>query len=195
MQSIEQNLSLLERIVDEFEPFILSAEIFWTLDHKGIRGTPPPRLTLGGLLLILDELSAQNPEMTPKEAMRYDKLIRKVEGIHGQWRVAVENKAGQELKARLNMWRAYLQDLEEKHEWIENYSREVRTRVMLHHLMAIIGSKPELETEYKMINNLDKRIWDFVIPGKFIWDDLLQPIYPKEKFPYLYTRPRDSFTH
>ncbi len=193
MRSIEHNLSLLERMVEELEPFILSAVIFWPLDQKGIRGTPLPRLTFGGLLLTLDELSALNPQMTPKQVLRYDRLLQKFEGIRERWRVAVENKAIQELKARLNIWRAYLQDLEEKPDWIENYVREVRVRVMIEHLMAIIGPHPELESEFQMIKNLDHRVLDFVIPGKFIWEDSLQPVYPEEKFPYLYTKPRKSF--
>ncbi|OGO20507.1 MAG: hypothetical protein A2Z14_13575 [Chloroflexi bacterium RBG_16_48_8] len=192
MLPIEQNLSLLERMLEEFELFILSAEVFWPLAQGGIRGTPLPRLTIGGLLLILDELTALNPKMTPKQAMRHDRLLRKFEGMLEKWRVAIENKAIQELQARLNLWRAYLHDLEEQPEWIENYPREVRTRVMMEHLIAIIGPNPDLEVEFQAIKYLDDRIHNFLLPGEFIWEDPLQQLYPRDTFPFLYMRPRDS---
>jgi hypothetical protein len=194
VQSIEQNLSLLEMMVDEFDSFILSAQVFWPISQHGIRGASLPRMTLGGLQLLLDELAAQYPQMDSKQARQYDRLIHKVENLRGRWQSAIEKKALRELQARLNLWGAYLNDLEDQPEWIENYLREVRNRVMIHHLIDILKHSPELEAELQMVSNLDHRLRDFVIPGKFIWEDSLQPVYPQEKFPYLYLRPRGSAT-
>ena len=182
-------------MVDELEPFLISSQIFWPLNHGGILSTSLPRLTLGGLLLTLTELAAQKSQMDSKQSMRHDRLLQKLEGIRQRWQAAVENKAIQELKTRLNLWRGYLNDLEEQSHWIENYPREVRNRVIIDHLTSSIGPHPELEIEFQTINNLDHRIQDFLISGEFIWDDSLQPFYPQDKFPYLYMKPRDAFTH
>jgi hypothetical protein len=192
--SIEQNLSLLERIVEEFETYILSTQVFWAIDHSGISDTPLPRLTLGGLQLSLNELTAQKAQMNPHQAMRYDRLFQKLEGYRSKWQATIEKKAIQELRTRINLWKAYLSDLEEKPEWIENYPREVLLRVMIDLLLILIGSNPEIEAEIQMIKKLDLRLHDFIVPGKFILDDSLQPVYPQEKFPYLYMRPRESIT-
>lgn len=181
-------------MVDEFDSFILSTQVFWPISHAGIRGSTLPRMTLGGLQLLLDELAAQNPQMDSKQAGQYDRLFHKVESLRGKWQSTIEKKAIQELKARLNLWGAYLNDLEEQPEWIENYPREVRNRVMIHHLIDILNRSPELEAELQAVSNLDHRLRDFVIPGTFIWEEPLQPVYPQEKFPYLYMRPRDTFT-
>jgi hypothetical protein len=195
MLSIEQNLALLEKAADEFESFILSEGIFWPLDRSGFQGASLPRLTLGGLSLTLNELAAQRQQMSTDQTSRYQNLSRKIESVREKWKVAQENKAIKELQMRINMWRAYLKDLEEKPEWIENYPQEVRTRVMVNQLIAMIGSDSDLKTEYQMIKNIDHRMRDFVRPGKFVWDDSLQPIYPQEKFPYLYMKPRKSSIH
>jgi hypothetical protein len=194
VQPIDRNLSLLERMIEELEPFLLSKQVFWPLNHSGTLKTSLPRLTLGGLLLTLSELAALNPQMDSKQVMRYDRLLQKFEGIRQKWRTAIENKAIQELKMRLNLWRGYLNDVEEQPNWIENYPTEVRNRVMIDHLTTLIGPNPELENEFQAIGNLDHRIQDFLIPGEFIWEDSLRPSYPQEKFPYLYMKPRDVFT-
>jgi hypothetical protein len=143
----------------------------------------------------LNELAGQNPQMDPKQAMRHDRLLQKYGGIRQKWQTAIENKAIQELKMRLNLWHGYLNDIEEQPNWIENYPGEVRNRVMIDHLTTIIGPKPELENEFLAISSLDHRIHDFLIPGEFIWEDSLRPFYPQEKFPYLYMKPRNAFTY
>jgi hypothetical protein len=194
MHPIEYNLALLDLILDEFENYILTSEIFWPLSKKRIGGIPLPRLTLGGLILALDELAAQKPQMSPKQAAHYERTLRTFDRLSSKWRVAMENKAAQEIQARLNIWRAYMQDLEEDPHLIENYPWEVRTRVMINNLTDILASIPDFETQNEMINHLDKRIDDFLVPGKFLWDEPLQPVYPKSKFPFLYKKPKRHLT-
>jgi hypothetical protein len=194
MQSIEHNLSLFELMLDELESYLLTSEVFWALSKRTLGSIPLPRLTLGGLMLILDELTAQTPEMKPKQKMRHERMLRKYDRTSLKWRVALEKKAVRELNSRLNLWRAYIQDVEEQSESIMDYPQEVRNRVMIEHLMNTIGSHLDLKVEIQAINALDHRIKDFVIPGKFLWDDPLQNIYPQEDFPYLYVSPRISFS-
>ena len=192
MQSIEHNLSLFELMLDDLEPYLLTSEVFWTLSKKMLGSIPLPRLTLGGLMLTLDELTAQMPEMNTKQKMRHERMLRRYDRTTMKWSVALEKKALRELNSRLNIWRAYIQDLEEQSELIQDYPREVRTRVMIEHLVSTIGPHLDLEAENQAINGLDHRIKDFVVPGKFLWVDPLQSIYPKEGFPYLYVSPRNS---
>lgn len=192
MQSIEHNLSLFELMLDEFESYLLTSEVFWTLSKKMLGSIPLPRLTLGGLMLILYELSAQTPEMNTKQKMKHERMLLKYDRTTIKWRVALEKKAVRELNSRLNIWRAYIQDLEEEPELIKDYPREVRTRVMIEHLVNTIGPHLDLEVENQALNGLDHRIRDFIVPGKFLWEDSLQDIYPQEGFPCLYMGPRNS---
>jgi len=192
MLPIEQNLSLLERMLEELESYILSDEVFWPLSQKEIQGLSLPRLTFGGLMLILDELAALNSQMSTKQVLRYERLLRKYEGIFGKWRSSIEKKVIQELHARLNLWRAYLLDLEEQPERIEGYPREVRTRVMIHRLIDLIGNLDDLDVELQSLKIIDDRIHDFLSPGEFIWETSLQQIYPREQFPFLYMKTHES---
>jgi hypothetical protein len=195
VRSINQNLSLLERLIEELEPFLFSSQVFWPLTQRETRNAPLPWLTLGGLLITLNEVAAQNSSMNSKQAMQHDRLLQKLEGIRAKWQSTIEKRAMQELKARLNLWRGYKQDLEDKPEWIENYPQEVRNRVMIDLLIASIGHKETLESERQQIRDLDHQIHEYLIPGEFIWEDSLQPFYPHDEFPYLYMQPQGFFNH
>lgn len=194
MHPVEYNLSLVDLMLDEFGSYILSSEIFWPLSKKRIGEMVLPRLTLGGLTLAFDELTAQMPQMNPKQVRHHERTIRAFDHLSTKWRAAIEKKASQELKARINIWRAYLQDVEEQTRLIQDYPREVRTRVMISHLSDILKSTPDFDSWKETINYLDQSLDDFIVPGEFLWDDPLQDVYPKEKFPYLYKKPRRHLT-
>jgi hypothetical protein len=194
MHPIEYNLSLVDLMLDEFGNYILSSEVFWPLSKKRIGDWALPRLTLGGLMLTFDELAAQTPQMKSKQASYHERMTRTFDRLSQKWRVAIEKKASQELKARMNIWRAYLQDLEEQPRLIQDYPQEVRTRLMISHLLELLKSTPDSEDWIQAINHLDQRIDDFTIPGEFLWDNPLQQVYPKEKFPFLYRKPRSHLT-
>jgi hypothetical protein len=195
MHSIEYNLSLMDAMLDDFEGYVLSSQVFWPLAQKKRQSALFPRLTLGGLLLLIDELSAQQNLMSPEQEREYQQLQRDYDRITVKWRVAMERKTNDELGARINMWRAFLQDLEEEPDIIESLSQEVRNRVMITRLLELIGPLSEDQNEMKMIRSLDARLRDFVIPGDFTWDEALEKMYPQENFPFLYLQPRGFPVH
>jgi hypothetical protein len=194
MQSIESNLGLMEIMLDEFEAYLLSAVVYWPLStkDKSKRTIPLPRLTLGGLSLILDELASQVSEMNMDQERQYLRLMRIFKRFTVKWQVNIENKAQQELNSRLNLWQGYLKDLEDDPEQIEEYSHEVRIRVMISHLVDLSGSSNEVDEKIKILSHLDRRIEYFVEVNTFLWDEQLKPVYPESNFPYLYRKPRNS---
>lgn len=189
MHPIENNLSLLAIMLDEVEAFLLSEEIFWPLTVKSKRDAGLPRLTLGAILLILDELQAQQVGMSPPQSIQYQKLNRQVERVWLKWAAAIERKANSESRARLNMWKAFIQDLEQSPEMILDYPQEVRNRVILSRLSEYQNKMNLMETT-QILQHLDRIIWNSTSPGGFIWDEHLMPIYSPEKYPYLYRQPQ-----
>jgi hypothetical protein len=180
-------------MLDEFEAYLLSTVVYWPLSTKGKtkRIVPLPRLTLGGLSLKLDELASQETEMNRDQGRQYLRLMRIFERFTVKWQVSIENKAQRELNSRLNLWQGYLKDLEDDPEQIEEYSQEVRIRVMISHLISLSGSSNEVDKMMKILSHLDQRIEYFVEVNTFLWDEQLKPVYPENKFPYLYRKPRN----
>jgi len=190
MHPHEYNLKLASFMLEEMEDYLLSSEVFWPISKQIPAGPPLPRLTLGGLILILDELNAQEKDLSPSLASDLHKLRLQMEKVRTKWTVAMERKAAQELRTRLNLWRAFLVDVEERVETPENYSHEVRYRVMFERLASLAIQQPEIKPRVEEMQSLDFRLKKIFVPGDFVWDPRFEGIYPRDPFWYLYGLPR-----
>lgn len=191
MNSIEHNLSLGEAMLAEMEDYLTSSSLFWPLERRPPVGTPAyPRLTIGGLRLLLDELEAQRGDMDGLGLKRYSGLQAELRALQAERSVALESKCIKEAASRLNLWRAYVQDIEASNigEW--QYRTEVRQRVMLARLMDLVHAPPELGPLKDAISSLDRRLRPRFATGDFVWDENLMPIYPRTSFWYLYGKPK-----
>jgi hypothetical protein len=190
MHPIEYNLELGKAILEEIEPFLLSEEIFWPLNRHSKRGMPYfPRLTLGTLLLTLDQLSVQIEGMSNSQKRAQQEIQSMLERVRLKWPAALERKAVRESQTRFNLWRAYLSDLEERKDTAENYQNEVRNRVMYQRLQDFQRPTPQTSDSQSAIDGLDFYLRSSFKPGPFLWDAALIPVYPSPTFWYLYGRP------
>ena len=193
MQSVEYNLDLFEAMLDEIEDFLLSADIFWPLDKRSKHDLPPyPHLSTGGLLMTQDESLAQEAEMNPGQKVQHAKLQRQWDMTLHKWRSALGRKSEREMGMRLNLWRAYLSDLEEGSASHFDYHREVRNRVQFARLQTIASESSKTLKMVKTIRSLDARLLNLTIASEFIWDDRLREIYPEGNFGVLYRQPREN---
>ncbi|MBF8255311.1 MAG: hypothetical protein HW375_218 [Anaerolineales bacterium] len=142
-------------------------------------------LSLGGLLLAADALSTLPDDIAPGLQTRTDQALRLWEAERTSKGAAIEAKAGAEFPHRLNLWRAYLQDLAEKPNEAAAYATEVRHRVIIERLREIQGSRSTLAE----LDRLDATLRTWLVPGRFVWEDNLQSTYPPARFWYLYGRP------
>ena len=86
MQSPEYNLKLVQAMLEDIEDYLLSNELFWPMHSSARRDMPaPPRLTPGVLVLALDELNAQNVEMTPGQEAEYQKRNLQMQRVFQKW--------------------------------------------------------------------------------------------------------------
>ncbi|MES0344574.1 MAG: hypothetical protein ABUK16_10720 [Anaerolineales bacterium] len=193
MESVDYNLDLFEAMLDELEDFLLSADIFWPLAKRSKpESSPYPRLSTGALLMTQDESLAQEAEMNTDQKARHAELQRQWKGILNKWRSALGRKSEREMGMRLNLWRAYLSDLEEGKASHFDYDRETRNRVQFTRLRTLsAGSSKTLKME-KTIRSLDARLLNLTIASEFIWDDRLRETYPESDFGFLYRQPREN---
>jgi hypothetical protein len=190
MHPPEVNIDLAEAMVDEFEAYLLSNELFWPIGRPPLPGNPPfPRLALGGLLLTLDELAAQEGALSPRLFGRYGHLRLQFDALFTKWASACEAKAGRELASRVNLWQAYLDELEEAPRWAEDYPHEVRQRVMASRLGTMARLHPDVAPQLQRLRELDARLRRAFRRGQFVWDEALRAVYSEEYFWFLYGTP------
>ena len=173
MSSIEKDKAYVEAGIPELGDYLLSNELYWPISA---RGYSLPRLTIGGILLMLARLDARGE--------RTESLRLRLDGIRTRWRVAWETKAGREVQARMRLWSNYLADYRHNPEsHADAYSHEVSYRVMLHLLMAEL---PTPQAEESALSHLDTLLRTRLLPGDFIWDADLEGGFPGKVYWYLY---------
>jgi len=185
LRDAEFHLDFLEAALEELENYLLSQEVFWPVGTK--RGLPS--LTLGGLDLSRTALVAVKGELDPDSRRRSEELEKQIETSRGKWGVAWERKAAAELTVRLNQWRAYLSDLEERPGEAQHYSQEARTRAMASYLVEAAGQAAEVRGLVATLAGLDARLRKSFRAGPFIWEQPLEALYPPEPYWFLYGLP------
>jgi hypothetical protein len=188
---IDHHLDLVSAMLEEMEDYLLSAEVFWPLDRRTRRGTSPfPRLTLGTLLITFDQLRAAEQDMDPAQDAAHRRLMMRMDLLRMKHAVAMEIKATREGATRLNLWRAFVTELEESPSRAGNYAYEVRHRVMLSRLTELAPESPGLRKTIDNVQAVDRRLRRLFKRNAFVWDTSLQPIYPQQLYWYLYGYPR-----
>ncbi|MEW6567136.1 MAG: hypothetical protein AB1449_03020 [Chloroflexota bacterium] len=183
-------LDLAQAMVEDLEDFLLSDEILWPITQPRRGRAVLPRLTVGGLLLAMDELAAHASGFSPAQAARAERVRMQLEALRARWTAAFARKAAREIRMRAGLWRAYLEDLEETGRGTDDYPQEVHHRVMIDRLLETAAHEPEAEALRPGTDLLDARLRSLFRPGEFVWDARLRPIYPERRFWYLYGAPR-----
>jgi hypothetical protein len=188
MPSVAYDLGYMRAGLAAMERYLLSKELYWNLGASSPPGEPAyPPLTLSGLLLSQARLHARSLDMNQRDELA--RLDEQLDEVRTQWRVAWTNKAAHDFRARLNLWRDFLEEYREKPEAnADRYAYEVHRRVMLHLLLSEAADIPSAEID--LLNGLDRLLQAVFIPGDFVWEAELASGFPRETYGYLYGKLR-----
>lgn len=177
--SAENDLAALRAFLPDFEAYLKSDTLFWTVSGN------LPALTVAGLLLALRRLGAwrEAGQLSQTQMAEFDQLDGQASLLFNQWPVNIEKKAVKEMHSRLNVWANALDELG------EGYASAVMPRVYLGLLTPLVSRQPEGPTLQQRLSGLDARLRGKLTPGPFVWDEALAPAFPATEFWYLYGRP------
>lgn len=184
MPSAEYDLWYLRAGIDQLERYLLSKEIYWPVGVTAPAGEPPyPKLTLGNLLLARQR--AQESAKTPVQRAELNRLIKELGATRARWRVAWGQKAQAEFRARLNLWRHFIEDYrKDPSAHYDRYAHEVGRRVLLQ--LLELESKDLPKAEQELLAGLDEVLKVGIVSGEFIWDKELASGFPRRVYWYLY---------
>jgi hypothetical protein len=188
MPSAAFDFGYLQAGLAGLESYLLSKELYWNLGASSPPGEPAfPPLTLSSLLLSQARLHARSLTMEQRDALA--QLDEQMDEIRSSWRVAWGRKAAHDFRARLNLWRDFLEEYREKPDAnADRYPYEVSRRVMLHLLSSEAVEIPEAEIE--LLAGLDQLLKAVFIPRDFVWDEDLSSGFPRDPYWYLYGKLR-----
>jgi hypothetical protein len=175
--------------VELLEDYLLAKEIYWKMNTSSPPGEPGfPALTLGGLLLAKSRISGR--QLTAPKDERRSKLIIEIDRIQLKWRTAWRNRAKEEYRSRLDLWRNFLEEFRRDPQGnFDRYGYEINRRVMLQLLSEDLPDIPISQQE--LLAGLDRVLKGMMVRGDFVWDNELAEGFPPDSFPYLYLTLRD----
>lgn len=186
VEKLRRNLITLEAMAAEMDDYLRSDVLFWPMRKGDL-----PRLTLGGYLMREHRLLQLRGLLEMREQERLHKAINQYHEALEEKVVRLENKAHEELEARLRQWQEYLREAKRGMS-IDYYESSVETRGMIEALVIQLRVPPyelddEVPQKVALLDRELRRIWD---PGEFIWPQEWKAAYPRERYWWLYGHPR-----
>lgn len=164
MISPEQDRVYYAAGIDEVEQYLLSTELYWTVDAHT---TDLTKLTLGGLLLVRARLRGARTGGLELPDQRLD-------AIRFKWRSAWDDKARREVRARSGLWHEYLGEYRaDSRSASRLYPQNVRNRAVL----TLLGEGSD---------SMDAYLRSVLLPGAFVWDASAQDGFPPDEFWFLF---------
>ena len=188
---LERDLLIVEAIVFDLRPYLLSTVLYWPLTAPTGSLTLLPRGTLGGLLLRLHRLDALRERLSGGQAQRLGTAHAAVSEQLGSWRVQAEDKAMREMSSRLHAWDAFLEECEDNPaRYDPEYPTQAEGRTVIDLLIAFARRAAEQRSFSARLAAVDRRLREIAAESDFVWDPAMIPAFPHERFWWLYMRPR-----
>jgi hypothetical protein len=177
----------LQAGLQEVESYLLSNQLFWTVNASALLGEPGyPKFTLGGFLFF--GLCARTLAKTASQVAAVRSIEADINSFRTRWQVAWERKASWEFGSRLRQWGNVLKEIRlDPEEHLDYYRYEVRWRVLIQILLSEIKA---LETaQQEVLNGEDLLLRAIFSPGDFIWESELSPGFPSDPYWFLWGHP------
>lgn len=180
--SIDLDLKEVTAMVDSFVPYIYEDELY------GRVGMNLPRLTPGAVLLRLRRLNALRGSMNANQITALDTVTIAHNQARNEWGVAYAKKLTHEAESRLRDIQIYVKECRDDPRMAASaYLPEALRRTMVQEVLTALGEnasglKPK-------VRQADSGLRNHTQPCPFLWDAVLQPIYPQAEFWWLYVRP------
>ncbi len=186
---LERDLLIVESSAADLKDNLLEDSVYWTLRAPGRSHHTMPKGTLGGLLMRLHRLGALEDNLTPEQSERLHAAATTIREVLRTWAAQAQEMALREIKARLDSWTAYLQEVEsDPDRYITEYPTQVQGRVALDFLLEYAGDAVSGETQ-GYVATADNLLRSISISNPFVWDETLIPAYPESRFWWLYVLP------
>jgi hypothetical protein len=188
--SVEHELTVLEAMAAELEPYLKADILYWQLSPQRRISPPPPLLTVGGALLREQRLEAMKDEMKGEQQARLEAAREEFEEAMTEWKAHAAQKIVRELGARVNSWRWYVAECQTRNRsCITSYPSEAEKRTILALLLDRAAQYMDVGEFRERVRELDAQFKGHFESGAFVWDERLQAAFPQERFWWLYGRP------
>lgn len=190
--TIQQDLKEAEAMAKGLASYIHQDSLYTTVGSGGLfGGSTMPAMTIGALLMRIRRLNALSDQMSQADRAHLHKVQHRYAEVLEEWRAHCESKITREANSRLDAMRTYFQECAENPRLCASaYKPEALKRTIVQEIvmeMDRLGIEHD-ELTQKM-RGTDSQLRRYVQPAAFLWDTVLEPVYPQNEFWWLYNRP------
>lgn len=180
--NVDGDVRALSEMAAALTPYIYGDDLYGTM-----LGTLP-RLTVGGLLMRLQRLTAIRSGLSAAQQQAIAQAQSQLDQVRKDWPVAYEGKLERELPSRIQAYGELLKECtDDARRCADSYPSEIEKRVIIESLLAEAGAHNVLAPQIaSQVRNMDGVLKKVTGPSDFIWDKRLEPAYPRDPYWYLY---------
>lgn len=185
----DENLAVVSIMAAELHSLLLNDAIFRTIMVEGPSGRKKMLISCGGLLARLHRLQHQREQITLGQRLVLDTAQLRTDETIRDLQPAFQTILQREAKARLDEFGQFLDEGEQDRAYFfDEYSIEMRNRQRLEEIIKELGDDLDKEVA-QALAELDKQMRTLCRSAAFIWEAELEPIYPADRYWYLYLEP------
>lgn len=189
--AIGRDLDELEQMIERLEDYLLGDAMYLPLSGGFFRGSSTPQMTIGALLLRRRRLSQLRAKLTRADGFRLDAALAQHDVLQREWTLHYEKKLRPEVPMRLKAMAGFFRECsEDPRDCASAYPVEALRRAIVQEILLAMDEfgydKSELTGATRLADQALQRI---LCAGAFIWSPLLEAVYPRAGFWWLYGSP------
>ena len=189
--SLTRDLDEFERMVERLDDYLLGDAMYLPVGGGFFRGSTTPQMTLGALLLRRRRLSRLRAKLKRTDGFRLDDALAQHDDLQREWTLHYEQKLQREVPMRLKLMAAFFRECSDNpRECAGAYAVEALRRTIVQEILDAMDDFGYDKRETTAgVQRADQALRQLLHAGEFIWSPLLEPVYPRETFWWLYGRP------
>jgi hypothetical protein len=131
---------------------------------------------------VKETLSTAQQEQVDQLSKQFAASIRSL-------RTRFHERLNREVESRLSSLTWFMDDcVEDRKRCQVEYPYEIRNRQRIEEILKEVGDNLDEQTAQKL-KQVDQRLHSMTKTAPFIWDEALEPIFPRQPYWYLYALP------
>jgi len=188
-QQIETTLAITQAMADELTDYLMGDKLYRQVMVNTADGFKQPKMTIGALLENLQTLEWQRASLSDSQRVALAGITEQVEIGRRAFSEAWESLLQRELKALLDSWKWYLDDVTRDEAARENYSSESRVRTRIELVQRALAGESQVTAERQELDELDARLKGMMQSGDYVGPAGEQAHYPRQEAWWLYGAP------
>lgn len=184
--SLDHDLEEARDMAAALEDYVRGDSLYGSVGGLYTSDPSVTSLTVGNLLLRLRRLHALKATLSPEQSAVLAQAQAEHDRVRGEWAVHYTQKATDEMTARLRSLANFAAECEDAPEaCADNYLPEALRRTVVQELADAVPDTGMNST----VAERDHQLRRITAASPFPWDAALKPVYPQDKYWWLYARP------